>query len=78
MRLYNESGQAVNFGNTRIAANGNERVGQNDLKNLILNGISYPIQLNPERTIQNEDHYLIIRGSTFWLCNSAHDDIGHY
>ncbi|CAK7029675.1 hypothetical protein [Fusobacterium varium] len=43
MRLYNESGQAVNFGNTRIAANGNERVGQNDLKNLILNGISYPI-----------------------------------
>ena len=34
MRLYNESGQAVNFGNTRIAASGNERVGQNDLKNL--------------------------------------------
>lgn len=78
MRLYNESGQAVNFGNTRIAASGNERVGQNDLKNLILNGTSYPIQFNTGRTIQNEDHYLIIRGSTFWLCNSDHDDIGHY
>lgn len=78
MRLYNESGQAVNFGNTRIAASGNERVGQNDLKNLILNGTSYPIQFNTGRTIQNEDHYLIIRGSTFWLCNSAHGDIGHY
>lgn len=65
MRLYNESGQAVNFGNTRIAASGNERVGQNDLKNLILNGTSYPIQFNPRGTIQNEDHYLIIRGSTF-------------